>query len=450
MLFGDNALGKKAQAEEEAAEQEAAEQEAAKASKRLKEKRSKKASAPTKPFPANMEPTTNDGVYTAEELKAAVLADEESGATEEEKEAFWIRLTETVPPGAVAACDSDSDSNNGPSNGVGNSDIPADEGAAPRGYSPSTSSPRQTSIRIAIEDDEEDDDDDGDDGDANDEDEGEGDHGEADDAEATQPVEAAAPAEDGPENSSEKGASKNKRQAFRRSGRFVVAPTYKGASASMIDEMLTKSNAFRGTVVDPLEAIMNASLPTAGRRGGGGASAGAGAGAVSSTSSSSSIPSPGSQSDAAGNSNGDGDGDGNGNVKRKGKGKGKGRRHKMADHVDSGEQVGWEDSDASDPSPHKAATTLPSMRGHHAPSPLKRSATSSAAGFQKKVRKRIKWTAEEERDLMDGVKKYREHGGSMWNNIRDDPEFSFNSRSNVDLKDKHRNLVKKYGRPTAD
>lgn len=51
-----------------------------------------------------------------------------------------------------------------------------------------------------------------------------------------------------------------------------------------------------------------------------------------------------------------------------------------------------------------------------------------------------KWTSEEEEALRAGVKK---HGTGKWKNIQKDPEFShlLNSRSNIDLKDKWRNLT---------
>ncbi|XP_027175881.1 single myb histone 4-like [Coffea eugenioides] len=51
-----------------------------------------------------------------------------------------------------------------------------------------------------------------------------------------------------------------------------------------------------------------------------------------------------------------------------------------------------------------------------------------------------KWTSEEEEALRAGVKK---HGTGKWKNIQRDPEFShlLFSRSNIDLKDKWRNLT---------
>nr|GMD41160.1 telomere repeat-binding factor 4-like [Ipomoea batatas] len=50
-----------------------------------------------------------------------------------------------------------------------------------------------------------------------------------------------------------------------------------------------------------------------------------------------------------------------------------------------------------------------------------------------------KWTSEEEEALRAGVAK---HGAGKWKNIQRDPEFNhlLYSRSNIDLKDKWRNL----------
>jgi hypothetical protein len=52
-------------------------------------------------------------------------------------------------------------------------------------------------------------------------------------------------------------------------------------------------------------------------------------------------------------------------------------------------------------------------------------------------RKRMRWTAEEEQNLNDGV---RRHGAGAWSVILD--SFHFNARTPSDLKDKWRNLVK--------
>ncbi|KAK4413774.1 Telomere repeat-binding factor 4 [Sesamum alatum] len=62
---------------------------------------------------------------------------------------------------------------------------------------------------------------------------------------------------------------------------------------------------------------------------------------------------------------------------------------------------------------------------------------------------KLKWTAEEEVALMAGVAK---HGPGKWKNIIIDSEFAHKlaNRSNVDLKDKWRNLGANYGQGSGD
>uniref|UniRef100_A0A6V7QTW5 Uncharacterized protein n=1 Tax=Ananas comosus var. bracteatus TaxID=296719 RepID=A0A6V7QTW5_ANACO len=57
----------------------------------------------------------------------------------------------------------------------------------------------------------------------------------------------------------------------------------------------------------------------------------------------------------------------------------------------------------------------------------------------KTTTKRGKWTSEEEEALRAGVDK---HGAGKWRTIQKDPEFShcLATRSNIDLKDKWRNM----------
>ena len=63
------------------------------------------------------------------------------------------------------------------------------------------------------------------------------------------------------------------------------------------------------------------------------------------------------------------------------------------------------------------------------------------------ARRRHRWLAAEEADLRAGVAK---HGKGRWRRILDDPAYSFkNSRTNVDLKDKWVNILKKDGRDAA-
>jgi hypothetical protein len=116
-------------------------------------------------------------------------------------------------------------------------------------------------------------------------------------------------------------------------------------------------------------------------------------------------------------------------------------RHKMADHVDSGEQVGWDSDEVDYKQPHAA---LPSMSVFNAPSPLKRSNAAGNAGAgaaSKRAKKRIRWDAQETDDLLAGIQKHGT-GWGCWQKILDDPEYTFAQRSNQDLKDKYRNLSK--------
>jgi len=55
--------------------------------------------------------------------------------------------------------------------------------------------------------------------------------------------------------------------------------------------------------------------------------------------------------------------------------------------------------------------------------------------LKKTVKARKKWTEEETKNLLLGVHK---HGVGRWTDILDDPSFSFNKRSGVDLKDRFR------------
>ena len=58
-------------------------------------------------------------------------------------------------------------------------------------------------------------------------------------------------------------------------------------------------------------------------------------------------------------------------------------------------------------------------------------------------RKRLPWSAQEERDLEKGVRKHRE---GNWKSIINDPALKFHDRSTVDIKDKWRNMKKKAER----
>lgn len=61
--------------------------------------------------------------------------------------------------------------------------------------------------------------------------------------------------------------------------------------------------------------------------------------------------------------------------------------------------------------------------------------TTSNGDKKKDVRARKKWTEEETNNLLFGVSK---HGVGKWTDILEDPSFSFNDRSGVDLKDRFR------------
>ncbi|CAA0816178.1 Telomere repeat-binding factor 5 [Striga hermonthica] len=58
--------------------------------------------------------------------------------------------------------------------------------------------------------------------------------------------------------------------------------------------------------------------------------------------------------------------------------------------------------------------------------------------------RKLKWTAEEEEALMAGIAK---HGAGKWKTILVDAEFAdiLSNRSNVDLKDKWRNIGANHG-----
>lgn len=60
-----------------------------------------------------------------------------------------------------------------------------------------------------------------------------------------------------------------------------------------------------------------------------------------------------------------------------------------------------------------------------------------------------KWTSEEEEALRAGVEK---HGVGKWRTIQKDPEFShcLATRSNIDLKDKWRNMIVFFGGPSRE
>jgi len=363
-------------------------------------------------------------------LKAAIFADPASGATEAAKEQLWKQLLEHVPVGAVPAVDAaakEDDSEDAEEDEDGYADEDGtpndaardaaeeagdarDDGTAAAAAavgSPDSSGRQGINIPIDDEDEEEKDSNRSSDGDGDGDGDADGKEAREDDEEATQPVE---PVEVRSHASKTANGRNQKKSEQTKQKQKQKQKKYTGPSAGLMNDMKADSTAFLKTIEDPLDAILNDStLPAARSRTARVAGAGAGAGA------------------------------------------GKKARSKMADHVDSGEKMDW-DSDASNSTPRKAsddvgaAFAFPAMGGK-APSPLKRLSATAVGGFEKKQKKRKMWSAEEEHDLMEGVKKHG-MGGQCWNNILEDPEYHFNGRSNVDLKDKHRNLVKKYGLTT--
>jgi hypothetical protein len=70
-----------------------------------------------------------------------------------------------------------------------------------------------------------------------------------------------------------------------------------------------------------------------------------------------------------------------------------------------------------------------------------REVSDTKTPLNRDMRKRVKWTFDEETALADGVRRY----ATEWARIKTDPEFStvLKIRTNVDLKDKYRLMVKK-------
>lgn len=69
------------------------------------------------------------------------------------------------------------------------------------------------------------------------------------------------------------------------------------------------------------------------------------------------------------------------------------------------------------------------------PAPTEKSKATSKENLKRGVKPRKKWTEEETNNLLLGVSK---HGVGRWTDILEDPSFSFNDRSGVDLKDRFR------------
>ena len=65
--------------------------------------------------------------------------------------------------------------------------------------------------------------------------------------------------------------------------------------------------------------------------------------------------------------------------------------------------------------------------------------TSDMLSVSGSATKRVKWTAQESKDLVEGVKKY---GRGEWALIKADGRLKLGHKSNVQLKDRWRNLTK--------
>lgn len=81
--------------------------------------------------------------------------------------------------------------------------------------------------------------------------------------------------------------------------------------------------------------------------------------------------------------------------------------------------------------------------------PVKADTTSTQATWKdnKPRRARRKWSENETKDLLAGVRKY---GVGKWKQILDDPSFSFSDRSSVDLKDRYRVCANNDSAPKLD
>jgi hypothetical protein len=84
--------------------------------------------------------------------------------------------------------------------------------------------------------------------------------------------------------------------------------------------------------------------------------------------------------------------------------------------------------------PLKVKGLKDTLRSDESPAPAENKVTSMET-LKRDVKARKKWTEEETNNLLLGVSK---HGIGRWTDILEDPSFSFNNRSGVDLKDRFR------------
>ena len=85
--------------------------------------------------------------------------------------------------------------------------------------------------------------------------------------------------------------------------------------------------------------------------------------------------------------------------------------------------------------PPKVKEVNDRLKSEDSPAPAERTKATRKENFKRDVRARKKWTEEETNNLLRGVSK---HGVGRWTDILEDPSFSFNDRSGVDLKDRFR------------
>lgn len=84
--------------------------------------------------------------------------------------------------------------------------------------------------------------------------------------------------------------------------------------------------------------------------------------------------------------------------------------------------------------PPKVKDLKDAPKSDESPAPAEKKVTSKET-VKRDVKARKKWTEEETNNLLLGVSK---HGIGRWSDILEDPSFSFNNRSGVDLKDRFR------------
>jgi len=85
--------------------------------------------------------------------------------------------------------------------------------------------------------------------------------------------------------------------------------------------------------------------------------------------------------------------------------------------------------------PPKVKVPKESSKPDDVSSPIEKKKPASKGRMKKDVKARKKWSEEETNNLLLGVHK---HGVGKWTDILEDPDFTFNQRSGVDLKDRFR------------